>query len=520
MRDDEMNRRTFLGATSLALGAMAAPPAWPLARAADAAHAPPTVFVRPEIHSAAGLAMVGPYSAAVTQMRNWSAANPNDPRGWTYQANIHGFVTGPAKPAWATCQHGSFFFLSWHRMYLYYFERICRAASGNPNFVLPYWNYEPATQRLLPPAFRVTGSPLYDANRSAGINAGTAGIPAADADPSVALASPTFIGTGPGGFGGGSIPAPQHFAGAYGQLESRPHNRVHNDIGGDMGDPNRAAGDPIFWLHHANIDRLWSLWRRLDATHTNPSTAPWTTAAFTFFDETGAAVTLTGTQVVNTVTQLHYRYDTDPVIVRIDPRILAELVRKVRDPSYPIQEIVRVFRVPPRPWPPEPPAPWRNATLKAQAPLVMREVESTVSVPVAVAAIDQLKRASADRSRRVVLALEGITLDGPPGGTIDVFLAGGAAGRQQLATPRAKELYVGSIDYFALAGELHATNGVRDATITVDATPVLRAQLERMARAGDTLHAVFRFSGPADANDRPLPPTKPLQLGRVGVYVM
>ncbi|MGH7262080.1 MAG: tyrosinase family protein [Nitrospiraceae bacterium] len=40
--------------------------------------------------------------------------------------------------AWNTCQHGSYFFLSWHRMYLYYFERILREASRDPNFALPY----------------------------------------------------------------------------------------------------------------------------------------------------------------------------------------------------------------------------------------------------------------------------------------------------------------------------------------------------------------------------------------------
>jgi len=27
--------------------------------------------------------------------------------------------------------------------------------------------------------------------------------------------------------------------------------------------------DPIFWLHHANIDRLWEVWLRRDAAHLN-----------------------------------------------------------------------------------------------------------------------------------------------------------------------------------------------------------------------------------------------------------
>lgn len=64
-----------------------------------------------------------------------------DPTSWVYQANIHGTFDVPALEAWNSCQHGSWYFLAWHRMYLYYFERILRKASGNPEFALPYWDY-------------------------------------------------------------------------------------------------------------------------------------------------------------------------------------------------------------------------------------------------------------------------------------------------------------------------------------------------------------------------------------------
>ena len=63
-----------------------------------------------------------------------------------------------------------------------------------------------------------------------------------------------------------------------GGLESAPHNNLHGAIGGSIpgADPNdwrnfglmstplTAALDPVFWLHHANIDRLWSSWRRVN----------------------------------------------------------------------------------------------------------------------------------------------------------------------------------------------------------------------------------------------------------------
>ncbi|KAH9989732.1 tyrosinase [Russula compacta] len=39
------------------------------------------------------------------------------------------------------------------------------------------------------------------------------------------------------------------------------HDEVHGWVGGHMGDVPVAGFDPIFYLHHANVDRLLSLWR-------------------------------------------------------------------------------------------------------------------------------------------------------------------------------------------------------------------------------------------------------------------
>lgn len=41
------------------------------------------------------------------------------------------------------------------------------------------------------------------------------------------------------------------------------HNDVHNWVGGAMGQISISPADPLFWLHHAQIDRLWSLWQAL-----------------------------------------------------------------------------------------------------------------------------------------------------------------------------------------------------------------------------------------------------------------
>lgn len=57
----------------------------------------------------------------------------------------------------------------------------------------------------------------------------------------------------------------------YGILEARPHNSIHRCVGsrdcnfvetrGFMADMLSPV-DPIFFLHHANIDRLWDVWTR------------------------------------------------------------------------------------------------------------------------------------------------------------------------------------------------------------------------------------------------------------------
>lgn len=51
----------------------------------------------------------------------------------------------------------------------------------------------------------------------------------------------------------------------YGSIEN-PHGTVHNCVGGNKGHMtylDYSAFDPIFWLHHANVDRLIAIWQAL-----------------------------------------------------------------------------------------------------------------------------------------------------------------------------------------------------------------------------------------------------------------
>ncbi|MBV8694797.1 MAG: tyrosinase family protein [Ktedonobacteraceae bacterium] len=249
------------------------------------------------------------------------ARSPDDPTSLLYQANIHGTDDPTPNPAWSQCQHGSFFFLSWHRMYIYWFERILQAASGDPSLTLPYWNYSDPAQRALPLVFRQpsdTSNPLYvpEPQRAPGINDG-ARLPASVVSFSSAFRFVNFLDSDGSGlsFGGQQVSEPAHFLFPHGQLESQPHDVVHTTVGGEQGwmsDPNFAAQDPIFWLHHANIDRLWKRWLDQGGGRANPTDNAWNTFSFTFFDENGQQVTMSGRDIVDTVGQLNYNYDDDP----------------------------------------------------------------------------------------------------------------------------------------------------------------------------------------------------------------
>src|SRR5262249_29693922 len=85
--------------------------------------------------------LIKSYRRAVAAMQ---ALPTDNPLSWTFQAAIHRTTLTPTTPqeiaAWNQCTHGSYYFWSWHRMYLYWFERIVRKESGDPCWALPYWN--------------------------------------------------------------------------------------------------------------------------------------------------------------------------------------------------------------------------------------------------------------------------------------------------------------------------------------------------------------------------------------------
>jgi tyrosinase len=276
------------------------------------------------------------YAKAVAAMQ----ARPIiDPASWRYQAAIHGYdpnqdpnptnVSFPSSANqarfWNQCQHSSWFFLPWHRMYLHYFEQIVAATvaslGGPSDWSLPYWNYSDESNpnaRQLPPAFTAhtmpdgSANPLQVADRNSPIDIGPREVSLS------CLRDLVFTGVSAGahpGFGG---PRTQfsHGGGPVGGLEMTPHGDIHVAVGGLMGSFETAGLDPIFWLHHANIDRLWEVWRQRDPRLANPTGSDWLGASFEFHDASENIVSLTPSQIVDTsAALLGYQYQdiSDPL---------------------------------------------------------------------------------------------------------------------------------------------------------------------------------------------------------------
>ena len=147
-------------------------------------------------------------------------------------------------------------FLPWHRAYTLKMEDLLR--SKKPGLTIPYWNYAEDQRR-----------------------------------PDWVWKPPQVTRRTPGA-AGGSLPTAAtvdnlvHNTGAYTTftkgIEFDAHNQVHNWCNGTISSPPTAAKDPIFWLLHSNVDRMWNLWQLSHTGTPNLAGAdavldPWTQTA-------------------------------------------------------------------------------------------------------------------------------------------------------------------------------------------------------------------------------------------------
>jgi tyrosinase len=125
-------------------------------------------------------------------------------------------------------------FLAWHRRYVRSFE--LRLQQAVPGVTVPYWDW--TKDREIPPALSDPGL-LASWSVERGQFDETV-------LPTRALVN-QVLGLTP-------------FTPFQSNLEAI-HGNVHNAVGGDM-QTAHSPSDPLFFLHHANVDRLWAKWEQ------------------------------------------------------------------------------------------------------------------------------------------------------------------------------------------------------------------------------------------------------------------
>lgn len=173
--------------------------------------------------------------AAIDAIRKPSAAKP------TYAdfVKVHiDAMDGPGMHVWGVHSMPGMRgrnFLAWHRWYLLKFEERLRAE--DPGVSVPYWDWE-ADPKIPTPINKTADLQRWGVLR--------------EWDPDVMPERPDVKGA----------LRRERFEAFQTRLES-VHGWVHSAVGGESGQmsTSRSPEDPIFWLHHANIDRIWAHWQ-------------------------------------------------------------------------------------------------------------------------------------------------------------------------------------------------------------------------------------------------------------------
>jgi tyrosinase len=180
-----------------------------------------------------------------------------DNRGYNHIAGFHG---APGQYCW----HHQFsqrtpvqarLFLPWHRAYLWWLEQALQDLT--PGLALPYWDWTDIAQ--IPGAYasaQIDGQPnpllatrMFVPTAQPPLDRTTRRAPGRT--PGVRLPTATNIG---------DLLTDTDWASFSDRLEDF-HDQVHVWVGGDMTDISTAAFDPVFFAHHAQIDRVWYLWQ-------------------------------------------------------------------------------------------------------------------------------------------------------------------------------------------------------------------------------------------------------------------
>lgn len=183
------------------------------------------------------------------------------PNGYQHIAGFHGIPGG-------LCKHPpDQRFLPWHRAYVLAMERALQEIDSDVH--IPYWDWtsDVSIAEGIPEAYSVAQyerpngtmarNPLHSAAKHT-----TGEMTDRDPRPShllqqyasevgAAMSEPNFL--------------------QFSNIINGPHGSLHTWVRGSMGRADFAAYDPIFWAHHANVDRQWARWQR---RHPDGDTTP------------------------------------------------------------------------------------------------------------------------------------------------------------------------------------------------------------------------------------------------------
>lgn len=262
-------------------------------------------------------------------LKKMKAMGCDNPLSWYYQGATHSVpnevkdnklcpsyqTMADLKWGWATCTHkegSEIHFLIWHRVYIAHFEKIVRKLSGKKDFALPYWNYIDPKNRTMPGPFTNSDLSLYTSARLPSLNSGKSIESFMDQNLDITNLMQNKV-----------------YAVFNSNIDSAPHGAMHDYIGGGyagkkmpnpiyqnndnfglMAQVESAGFDPIFWLHHSNIDFIWQAWES-SPNGRRPSlaeleAAPW---PYQFFDENGKKVEYTVAEAYQFAFNPDYQYD-------------------------------------------------------------------------------------------------------------------------------------------------------------------------------------------------------------------
>ncbi|KAI5357467.1 Putative tyrosinase copper-binding domain, di-copper centre-containing domain superfamily, tyosinase [Septoria linicola] len=267
------------------------------------------------------------YSLFILAMQQWQRSPTSDIGGYYQVAGIHGAPhqywdngggyqnTGQGNKGGGYCFHGTKDFYLWHRPYLALYEQQIRAVAINianswtsstratyqaaaNNLRFPYWDWArnggSIPSQLTNSQVTITNAagnsvtinnPLFSHTLVSGANLGTSVCPGGSSSRTCRSSSAQrdMQSSGSGLTRNVALLLNtrnicwNNFA-TYDSNERRAsgcssssvqsleaiHNTVHNNICGTMCNLDTAAFDPIFWLHHANVDRIGALWNYLN----------------------------------------------------------------------------------------------------------------------------------------------------------------------------------------------------------------------------------------------------------------